>query len=152
MTGVQTCALPISDLRARDEQISYRYGVHNTTTYLVPLYLDFGALGLIVMPGLFGVATAFVYRRFRERLSIFWLIVYIDFFLAVVLAFRTQKFFANTLIYFAGVALLAQLVAVLAQVTAGTLAPEAADLPFFGLATSKVAGVPVVVSRTGFTG
>jgi oligosaccharide repeat unit polymerase len=98
-------------LRRRDEEISYRYGVHNTTTYLVPLYMDFGLFGLFVMPGVYGALTAYVYRRFRERSGIFWLIVYIDFLLAVVLAFRTHKFLGNTLLYFGAVALLAQLVA-----------------------------------------
>jgi aminomethyltransferase len=32
------------------------------------------------------------------------------------------------------------------------LAPEAAELPYFGLTTSKIGDVPVSVSRTGFTG
>jgi aminomethyltransferase len=32
------------------------------------------------------------------------------------------------------------------------LAPEAADLPYFGLAASKIGDVPATVSRTGFTG
>ena len=98
-------------LRMRDEEISYRYGVHNTTTYLIPLYMDFGVFGLFVMPGMYGALTALVYRKFRERTGIFWLIVYIDFLLAVVLAFRTHKFFGNTLLFFGAVALLTQIVA-----------------------------------------
>jgi aminomethyltransferase len=32
------------------------------------------------------------------------------------------------------------------------LAPESAELPYFGLVATKAAGVPVAVSRTGFTG
>ena len=95
-------------LRRRDEEISYRYGVHNTTTYLLPLYMDFGLFGLFVMPGVYGALTAFVYRKFRERAGVFWLIVYIDFLLAVVLAFRTHKFFGNTLLFFGVVGLVAQ--------------------------------------------
>jgi hypothetical protein len=98
-------------LRERDQQISYRYGVHNTTTYLIPLYMDFGFFGLLVMPGVYGAITAFVYRRFRERTGIFWLIVHIDFLLAVALAFRTHKFFGNTLLFFGAVALLTHVVA-----------------------------------------
>ncbi len=98
-------------LRARDQEISYRYGVHNTTTYLVPLYMDFGWFGLLVMPGVYGALTALVYRRFRERGGLFWLIIYIDFFVAVVLAFRTHKFLGNTLIFFGAVGLVAQIIA-----------------------------------------
>lgn len=98
-------------LRARDEQVSYRYGVHNTTTYLVPLYMDFGWFGLLVMPGVYGALTALVYRRFRERAGIFWLIVYIDFLIAIVLAFRTHRFLGNSLIFFGVVGLFAQAVA-----------------------------------------
>ena len=98
-------------LRRRDEEISYRYGVHNTTTYLLPLYMDFGFFGLFVMPGVYGALTAFVYRRFRERAGVFWLIVYIDFLLAVVLAFRTHKFFGNTLLFFGVVGIVAQVLA-----------------------------------------
>ena len=33
-----------------------------------------------------------------------------------------------------------------------TLAPEVSSLPFFGLTAAKVAGHPVTISRTGFTG
>ena len=98
-------------LRRRDEEISYRYGVHNTTTYLLPLYMDFGLFGLFVMPGVYGALTAFVYRRFRERAGVFWLIVYVDFLLAVVLAFRTHKFFGNTLLFFGVVGIVAQVLA-----------------------------------------
>lgn len=98
-------------LRARDEEMSYRYGVHNTTTYLVPLYMDFGWFGLLLMPGVYGALTALVYRRFRDRTGIFWLIVYIDFLMAVVLAFRTHRFLGNSLIFFGAVGLLAQFVA-----------------------------------------
>ena len=95
-------------LRRRDEDMSSRYGVHNTTTYLLPLYMDFGVFGLFVMPGAYGAITAFVYRRFRERPGIFWLVMYTDFLLAVALAFRTHKFFGNTLIFFGVVALVAE--------------------------------------------
>ena len=98
-------------LRTRDEEMSYRYGVHNTTTYLVPLYMDFGWFGLLIMPGVYGALTALVYRRFRDRTGIFWLIVYIDFLIAVVLAFRTHRFLGNSLIFFGAVGLLAQFVA-----------------------------------------
>lgn len=98
-------------LREGDLELSYRYGVHNTPTYLVPLYMDFGWFGLLVMPGVYGALTALVYRKFRERTGLFWLIVYIDFLIAVVLSFRTHKFLGNTLIVFGGVALLAQLFA-----------------------------------------
>ncbi len=98
-------------LRRRDEDMSWRYGVHNTTTYLLPLYMDFGVFGLFVMPGVYGAITAFVYRRFRERPGIFWMIVYIDFLLAVALAFRTHKFFGNTLIFSAAVALFSDRIA-----------------------------------------
>jgi hypothetical protein len=98
-------------LRERDEEISYRYGVHNTTTYLIPLYMDFGWFGLLVMPGVYGALTALVYRQFRDRTGILWLIVYIDFLVAVVLAFRTHRFLGNSLIFFGAVGLLTQLVA-----------------------------------------
>ncbi|RPI21435.1 MAG: aminomethyl transferase family protein [Actinobacteria bacterium] len=33
-----------------------------------------------------------------------------------------------------------------------TLAPEAEQLPYFGLTNAKIAGSPVVISRTGYTG
>jgi hypothetical protein len=98
-------------LRARDEEISYRYGVHNTTTYLLPLYMDFGWFGLLIMPGVYGAASAFVYRKFRDRTGLFWLIVYIDFLIAVVLAFRTHRFFGNSLIFFGAAGMLAQVLA-----------------------------------------
>jgi hypothetical protein len=98
-------------LRTRDEEISYRYGVHNTTTYLIPLYFDFGWFGLLVMPGVYGALTALAYRQFRDRTGILWLIVYIDFLIAVVLAFRTHRFLGNSLIFFGAVGLLTQLVA-----------------------------------------
>ena len=63
------------------------------------------------MPLLYGAMVAFVYRKFRSRANIFWLIVYIDFLLAVVLAFRTHRFLGNNLIWFGGVAVLVQLLA-----------------------------------------
>lgn len=97
--------------RAVDAEISYIYGTHNTPTFLSFLYFDFGLGGLLVMPGFYGALVAYVYRRFRERANLFWLLVYIDFLLAVVLAFRTHRFLGNGLIWFTGVAVLAQLVA-----------------------------------------
>ncbi|MDP2957066.1 MAG: hypothetical protein Q8N53_11650, partial [Longimicrobiales bacterium] len=95
--------------RIVDDQLSYMYGTQNTPTFLSILYFDFGVGGLAVMPLLYGAMVAFVYRKFRIRASIFWLIVYIDFLLAVVLAFRTHRFLGNNLIWFGGVAVLVQL-------------------------------------------
>lgn len=97
--------------RVVDDQISYMYGTHNTPTFLSFLYFDFGLGGLLVMPLVYGAFVGFVYRRFRTRANLFWLIVYIDFLLAVVLAFRTHRFLGNALIWFTGVAVLSQLVA-----------------------------------------
>jgi hypothetical protein len=73
--------------------------------------MDFGVFGLFVMPGVYGFATGLVYRQFRRRASLFWLVVQIEFLIAVVLAFRTHKFFGNTLIVFGTVAALTQLLA-----------------------------------------
>ena len=73
--------------------------------------MDFGIFGLLVMPGVYGFATGLVYAMFRRRPSLFWLIVQIEFLIAVVLAFRTHKFFGNTLIVFGAVAAVAQLLA-----------------------------------------
>ncbi len=95
--------------RIVDDQLSYMYGTHNTPTYLSILYFDFGVGGLLVMPLVYGALTAFVYRKFRSRANIFWLVVYIDFLLAVALAFRTHRFLGNSLIWFGGVAVAVQL-------------------------------------------
>jgi aminomethyltransferase len=38
------------------------------------------------------------------------------------------------------------------RVVLATLAPEVESLPFFGLVETKIAGAPVTVSRTGYTG
>jgi hypothetical protein len=97
--------------RVVDDQLSYMYGTHNTPTYLSILYFDFGVGGLVVMPLVYGALVAFVYRKFRSRANIFWLVVYIDFLLAVVLAFRTHRFLGNSLIWFGGVAVAVQLLA-----------------------------------------
>jgi hypothetical protein len=97
--------------RAVDDQLSYMYGTHNTPTYLSILYFDFGVGGLLAMPLVYGALVAFVYARFRSRANIFWLVVYIDFLLAVVLAFRTHRFLGNSLIWFGAVGLAAQLMA-----------------------------------------
>ena len=97
--------------RARESEHFYRYGVHNTATFLLVLYMDFGIFGLLVMPGAYGAATALVYRQFRRRPNVFWLIVQIEFLIAVVLAFRTHKFFGNSLIVFGLVALAAHVLA-----------------------------------------
>lgn len=97
--------------RAVDDQLSYMYGTHNTPTFLSILYFDFGVGGLLVMPFVYGAMVAFVYRTFRSRANIFWLIVYIDFLLAVALAFRTHRFLGNSLIWFGGVAVLVQILA-----------------------------------------
>ncbi len=95
--------------RAVDDQISYMYGTHNTPNFLSFLYFDFGVGGLLVMPLVYGALVGYVYRRFRTRANIFWLIVYIDFLLAVILAFRTHRFLGNGLIWFSLVGLAAQL-------------------------------------------
>lgn len=95
--------------RIVDDQLSYMYGTHNTPTYLSILYFDFGVGGLLVMPLVYGALTAFVYRKFRSRANIFWFVVYIDFLLAVTLAFRTHRFLGNSLIWFGGVAVAVQL-------------------------------------------
>ncbi|GMV05458.1 MAG: hypothetical protein AMXMBFR53_17360 [Gemmatimonadota bacterium] len=108
--------------RAVDDQLSYMYGTHNTPTFLSILYFDFGVGGLLVMPLVYGALVAFVYRRFRGRANVFWLIVYIDFFLAVVLSFRTHRFLGNSLIWFGGVAVVVQLLA--GRGLAGREAPE----------------------------
>jgi hypothetical protein len=97
--------------RVVDDQLSYMYGTHNTPTFLSILYFDFGLGGLVVMPLVYGALAAFVYRKFRSRANIFWLVVYIDFLLAVVLAFRTHRFLGNSLIWFGGLAVVVQLVA-----------------------------------------
>ncbi len=97
---------------ARDvnDEISYIYGTHNTPTFLSFLYFDFGWAGLLIMPGVYGALTAFVYGAFRRRTNLFWLVVYIDFLLAAVLAFRTHRYLGNQLIWFGGVALAVYLV------------------------------------------
>ena len=97
--------------RRVDQQINALYGTHNTPTFLGFLYFDFGWGGLLIVPALYGALTALVYRRFRAGPRLFWLIVYIDFLLAVALAFRTHRFFGNNLLYFGLVALLVELVA-----------------------------------------
>ncbi|MHB1194705.1 MAG: O-antigen polymerase [Longimicrobiales bacterium] len=99
------------EARAVDDRLSYMYGTHNTPTFLSILYFDFGVGGLVVMPLAYGALVAFVYRKFRSRANIFWLVVYIDFLLAVALSFRTHRFLGNSLIWFGGVAVAVQLLA-----------------------------------------
>lgn len=89
-----------------DDEISYVFGTHNTPTFLSFLFYDFGWGGMLIVPAIYGAMVAFVYRMFRRRTNIFWLVVYIDFLLAVALAFRTHRFLGNSLIWFGGVALL----------------------------------------------
>lgn len=101
----------VPDLRGVSDEISYIYGTHNTPTFLAFLWFDFGWGGILLMPGVYGALTAVVYRRFRRRPNLFWLVVYIDFLLAVALAFRTHRFFGNALIWFGGIALLVQFLA-----------------------------------------
>ncbi len=88
-----------------DDEISYMYGTHNTPTFLSFLFYDFGWGGMLIVPGVYGAMVAFVYRMFRRKTNIFWLVVYIDFLLAVALSFRTHRFLGNPLIFFGGVAL-----------------------------------------------
>ncbi|MEQ8330600.1 MAG: O-antigen polymerase [Longimicrobiales bacterium] len=112
--GLNSYDLPktfLPEARTVDDQISYMYGTHNTPTFLSFLYFDFGVGGLLVMPLVYGAMVGFVYRRFRTGANLFWLIVYIDFLLAVVLAFRTHRFLGNALIWFMGIAVLSQLAA-----------------------------------------
>ncbi len=97
--------------RSVDEQINALYGTHNTPTFLGFLYFDFGWGGILVIPLIYGALTALVYRRFRVAPSLFWLIVYIDFVLAVALTFRTHRFFGNNLLYFALVVACVELLA-----------------------------------------
>lgn len=110
--GLNSYDLPktlVPSARVVDDQLSYMYGTQNTPTFLSILYFDFGVGGLLVMPLVYGAMVAFVYRRFRSRANILWLMVYIDFLLAVVLAFRTHRFLGNNLIWFGGVAVAVQL-------------------------------------------
>lgn len=97
--------------REIDREFSYLFGTHNTPTFLSFLYFDFGWGGLLLIPALYGAVVAYVYDRFRQRPSVFWIIVHIDFLLATALAFRTHRFFGNSLIFFAAVALLVQVLA-----------------------------------------
>ncbi len=96
--------------REVDQELSTLYGTHNTPTFLGFLYFDFGWGGLLIFPALYGAATAFVYRKFRNDPRIFWLIVHLDFVLAAALAFRTHRFFGNRLIFFAGVAFAVEMI------------------------------------------
>lgn len=91
-------------LRSVDEAVSYVYGTHNSPTFLSFIFFDFGPVGLIMLPGLYGALAAFVYRRFRAAAGVFWLVVHIDFLLAIALTFRTHRFLGNGLIWFALVA------------------------------------------------
>lgn len=112
--GLNSYDLPktfVPEARVVDDQISYMYGTHNTPTFLSFLYFDFGLGGLLVMPLVYGAMVGYVYRRFRTRATLFWLLVYIDFLLAVVLAFRTHRFLGNALIWFTGVAVVTQMIA-----------------------------------------
>lgn len=109
--GMTSYDLPktlVPEGRAVDADISNRFGTHNTPTFLGLLYYDFGLAGLFVLPGLYGAIVAWVYGRFRRRPNLLWLLIYIDFFLAVLLSFRTHRFFGNALIFFGGVAFLIQ--------------------------------------------
>ena len=67
--------------------------------------------GIFIIPALYGAITALVYRRFRARPSVFWLIIYIEFLLSVTLAFRTHRFFGNYLLYFGLIAIGVELLA-----------------------------------------
>jgi len=87
-----------------DQEISVLYGTHNTPTFVGFLFFDFGWGGVLIFPGLYGAITALVYRRFRTDPRIFWLVVHLDFVLSTALVFRTSRFFANRLIFFAVVA------------------------------------------------
>ena len=100
--GATTYDLPktlVPSLRARDAELSYSLGVHNSPTYLFTLWLDFGIFGLVVVPGLYGALVGFSYRMFRQRTNLVWLLIYIDFLLATVLAFRTHRFLGNPLLF-----------------------------------------------------
>lgn len=112
--GMDSYDLPrtvLPELRQIEAELSARFGIHNSATYLVTLYLDFGIFGLLVVPGLYGAFTAFVYRQFRTRANLFWLLVYVEALLAVLLAFRTHRFVGNPLIFAVAVGALTQLLA-----------------------------------------
>lgn len=94
------------ELRAREAELAGRFGVHNSATYLLTLYLDFGIFGLLVMPAVYGALTGLVYRQLRERATLFWLVVHVEVLLAVFLAFRTHRFVGNPLIFTVAVAAL----------------------------------------------
>lgn len=115
--------------REQDEVLSNRYGVHNSATYLLTLWLDFGVFGLILMPGVYGAMTGLAYRRFRDSPNFVWLVVYIDFLLATVLAFRTHRFLGNSLLFFAVVAGFVHLFASRRGRPASTLADDGGDVP-----------------------
>ena len=98
-------------LRERDLEISNSLGVHNSPTYLFTLWLDFGLFGVLVVPGIYGALTALAYRLFRERTNFVWLVVYIDFLLASILAFRTHRYLGNPLLFFGPVAVVVHMLA-----------------------------------------
>lgn len=100
----------IPETRDVGDELSHLYGTHNTPTFLGFLYFDFGLAGALLMPGLYGALVAVAYNRFLAKGNLFWLVVYIDFFLAVLLSFRTHRFLGNNLIFFAGAAYAIQLV------------------------------------------
>lgn len=99
----------IPEARNVGDELSYLYGTHNTPTFLGFLYFDFGFAGVLFMPGIYGALAAFAYNRFLRHGNLFWLVVHIDFFLAVLLSFRTHRFLGNNLIFFAGTAWAVQL-------------------------------------------
>ena len=94
----------IPEARDVGDELSHLYGTHNTPTFLGFLYFDFGFAGVLFMPGIYGALAAFAYNRFMRNANLFWLVVHIDFFLAVLLSFRTHRFLGNNLIFFAGTA------------------------------------------------
>jgi len=95
--------------REVDAELATLYGTHNTPTFLGFLYFDFGWGGMLLLPALYGALTALVYRRLKRDPRLFWLLVYMDFILAVALAFRTHRFLGNQLIFFMIVGLAVEL-------------------------------------------
>lgn len=131
----------IPETRNVGDELSHLYGTHNTPTFLGFLYFDFGLAGALLMPGLYGALVAVAYNRFLAKGNLFWLVVYIDFFLAVLLAFRTHRFLGNNLIFFAGAAYAIQLVLESRRPSTRGTAPPRPRTP--AAATADTTALPV---------
>lgn len=94
MPALQVTPIPdIVDLPSRNPVRDIYYGSRFTIkTYLSTLYVDFGIPGVLIIPGIYGLISTYVYVSFRKLATISSIVIY-----SIVAFIITFSFFKNFL-------------------------------------------------------